>query len=468
MKKLVCPKCNYNFDNEADLADFVKQLRDESFSKELKQREEEIKAAAQKDLKLKEEELKNQEYKKIAKVNEMAKQEIAKLEVELARVTEIANSTKVAKEQDIAIKTNQLQNQLKELQIEKEREIQRLKVDKELQIEKLNNQKMLLENSLRTEKEKELERLKSQTEIQLQQLKSTIEKKDLEKQAELNNLKSNYEFLIKQKEEELTRERELKSKLNVKLLGETLEQHCEIEFNKVRQYAFPNAYFEKDNKVVKDELETKGSKGDYIFRDYLNSDRQVELISMMFEMKNEEDGATNKKKNEDFLHQLDNNRTKKKCEYAVLVSTLEKDNDLYNQGIVCVHQYPKMFVIRPQFFIPFIGLLRDAALKNAQDKAALVSIQQQNLDITNFEAKIEEFKDGFLKNYNTADKQFQMAIAEIDKSIEQLNKTKENLLKSGRQLGLASDKVEKLTIRSLTKDNPTMKAKFNELGTAKF
>jgi hypothetical protein len=241
------------------------------------------------------------------------------------------------------------------------------------------------------------------------------------------------------------------------MVGETLEQHCETEFNRIRATAFPRAYFEKDNDA------RSGSKGDYIFRD---SDAEgVEIVSIMFEMKNENDTTATKKKNEDFLKELDKDRTEKGCEYAVLVSLLEPDSELYNSGIVDVfHRYPKMYVIRPQFFLPMITLLRNAAMKALEYKTELALVKAQNVDITNFENDLEKFKSGFARNYDLASRKFQTAVDEIDKSIDHLQKTKDALLGTVRNLRLANDKAQDVTIKKLTRSNPTMAAKFEELG----
>jgi len=248
----------------------------------------------------------------------------------------------------------------------------------------------------------------------------------------------------------------MKLKLSTKMIGETLEQHCEIEFNKLRATAFPKAYFEKDNDA------RTGSKGDFIFRE--NDEAGNEIISIMFEMKNEGDETATKKKNEDFFKELDRDRTEKKCEYAVLVTLLEAENELYNSGIVDVsHRYPKMYVVRPQFFIPIITLLRNAAMNSMQYKAELALVRNQNIDITNFEDKMNKFKEGFARNYELASKKFRDAIDEIDKTIYHLQKTKDALLSSENNLRLANDKADDLTIKKLTHGNPTMKAKFDEL-----
>lgn len=259
------------------------------------------------------------------------------------------------------------------------------------------------------------------------------------------------------REEEIQRLKDFKQKLSTKMLGESLEQHCETSFNNLRATAFRNAYFEKDNDI------SQGTKGDYIYREYADEEKTVELLSIMFEMKNEGEETATKKKNDDFLDKLNKDRESKNCEYAILVSLLESDNEYYNNGIVDVsHRHPKMFVIRPQFFIPIISLLRNAALTSLKEKLELNAIRNQNIDITNFEEKIEEFKKGFARNYELASRKFQTAIDEIDKTIKHLEKTKEALLSSENNLRLANNKSEDLTIRRLTHGNPTMKAKFDE------
>ena len=304
--------------------------------------------------------------------------------------------------------------------------------------------------------EKERDELSSQlkfkdTETQL------LEKSLLERFA--NDLKTKDE-IIKLKEEEIAFRKDMKLKLSTKMLGETLEQHCETEFNKLRATAFPKAYFEKDNDSK------SGSKGDFIYKE--NDESGNEIISIMFEMKNEADATALKRKNEEFFKVLDKNRNEKKCEYAVLVSTLEADNDLYNMGIVDVsYKFPKMYVIRPQFFIPIITLLRNASMNSMQYKAELSTMRNQNIDITNFEDNITKFKEGFAKNYDLASRQFKTAIDEIDKTIDHLQKTKDALLSSVNNLRLANNKADELTIKKLTQGNPTMKAKFDELSNDK-
>jgi hypothetical protein len=287
-------------------------------------------------------------------------------------------------------------------------------------------------------------------------LRSALEKAELEKRLSEGSVRDLYETKLKDREETIERLRDMKARLSTKMLGETLEQHCETEFNRLRATAFPRAYFEKDNDS------RNGSKGDYIFRE--SDDAGTELVSIMFEMKNESDRSTTKSRNEDFLKELDRDRTEKGCEYAVLVSMLEPESDLYNIGIVDVsHRHPKMYVVRPQFFIPIITLLRNAASTAMRYKSELALIKAQNIDITNFEAELDSFKSAFGRNYDLASKKFQTAIDEIDKSIDHLQKTKDALLGTDRNLRLANDKAQDVTIKRLTKGNPTMAAKFAEL-----
>ena len=287
-------------------------------------------------------------------------------------------------------------------------------------------------------------------------LKSQLEQAEMAKKLSEQSLKERYEIQLKDRDAAIERLRDMKARLSTKMVGETLEQHCETEFNRLRATAFARAYFEKDNDA------SSGSKGDFIFRE--QDESGAEIVSIMFEMKNENETTATKKKNEDFLKELDRDRNEKKCEYAVLVSLLEPDSELYNGGIVDVsHRYPKMYVIRPQFFIPMITLLRNAALNAAQYKAELALVKAQNVDITNFENQLEAFKTAFGKNYDLASRRFQTAIDEIDKSIDHLQKTRDALLGADRNLRLANDKAQDVTIKKLTRGNPTMKARFDEL-----
>ena len=341
---------------------------------------------------------------------------------------------------------------------------------------------LVIEESKRA-KEIELERVKSQSEIaslkaeinkahiaqklaiseatrdlerQRDEAKATLDRTKLETELTLKSIKSNHESVVREKDETILHLRDMKLKLSTKMLGETLEQHCENIFNQIRATAFQNAIFDKDNDS------RTGSKGDYIFRDFTESG--VEYISIMFEMKNESDKTASKSKNEDFLKELDKDRREKKCEYAVLVSLLEADSDLYNSGIVDVsHRFPKMYVVRPQFFIPIITLLRNAAQNTIEFRNRLQTIEAQTIDIRNFEDKLNQFKSQFGRDYDLASKHFQKAIDEIEKSIDHLQKTKDQLLGTIRSLRLANDKAQDVSLKKLTRDNPTMEEKFKSL-----
>ena len=296
----------------------------------------------------------------------------------------------------------------------------------------------------------------SAAEKERSRLQNDLEKAQLESQLSEKSLKDKYETQIKDRDDHIERLRDMKARLSTKMIGETLEQHCETEFNRLRATAFPRAYFEKDNDA------RKGSKGDYIFRDM--DEGGTEIVSIMFEMKNEDDRTATKKKNEDFLQELDRDRTEKGCEYAVLVSMLEPESEFYNTGIADMfHRYPKMYVIRPQFFIPMITLLRNAATKSLQYKSELALVKAQNIDVSNFEERLITFQTAFARNYGLASKQFQTAIDQIDKSIDHLQKTKAALLGTDNNLRLANDKAQDVTIRKLTRGNPTMAAKFSAL-----
>lgn len=378
---------------------------------------------------------------------------------------------------------NQIVNQIKDKEIQKrvqEKEEQfKVEIDNALKNAILETEKKF-EKDL-SNKSIEIAQLKSQLstnekdrELAVKNATSTKDKEIYKKEQDINNLnreienlkkesennerniKEKYEGKLKEKDELIAQYKDFKARQNVKLLGETLEQHCEIEFNKFRTLGFQNSYFEKDNDIH------TGSKGDYIFRE-LDEDKS-EIISIMFEMKNEGDLTATKKKNEDFLKKLDKDRTDKKCEYAVLVSMLEMDNEYYNSGIVDMsYKYPKMYVIRPQFFIPLITLLKNAALKSLSYKKALILQQNENIDITNFENEMNEFKEQFSRNYGLAKDKFEKAIKHIDETIRHLQNVRSELLGSENQLRLANEKAEKLSIKKLTKNNPTMMTKFNEL-----
>jgi hypothetical protein len=342
---------------------------------------------------------------------------------------------------EIALAEAKVTEKLKEETTKKDTELAQLKA----KLENFDTEKKLAVQEAKSDLEKERDKL--QNDLQVADMKSKLEEKAL---------KDKLEAEIKFRDGEIESLKNFKARLSTKMVGETLEQHCEIEFAKLRATGFQKAYFEKDNDAK------SGSKGDFIFKDF--DDQNNEVVSIMFEMKNESDTTKTKKKNTDFLAELDKDRKEKNCEYAVLVSLLEPDNDLYNIGIVDYsHVYDKMYVVRPQFFIPIITLLRNAALKSMEYKAELALIRSQNIDITNFENELEDFKDKFSKNFVAASQKFKLAIKQIDDSIKDLEKVKESLLSSERQLQLANDKAQDVSIKKFTKGNPTMAAKFKEL-----
>ncbi len=393
-----CPSCNeiFKVDNSV-YTDIVKQVRDEEFNNEISNRLEIANKEKKSAIKLREAEIKNLLHK------------------------------------DLSVKDIKI----KELQSK---------------INQADNEKKLALSEAVMVVEREKDKLKS--DLQIKDREMLIKEKSLQEdfKRELDHVSKNLEL----KDDEIKRLKDYKQKLSTKMIGETLEQHCETEFNKLRATGFQNAYFEKDNDI------SNGTKGDYIYKE--NDSNGNEIISIMFEMKNEGDETATKKKNEDFFAKLDKDREKKGCEYAVLVSLLESDNDYYNTGIADVsHKYPKMYVIRPQFFIPIISLLRNAGMKSLEYKQELKYVRNQHIDITNFEDKIENFKTSFAKNVELSQRKFGSAISEIDKSIMHLNKIKEALTSSERNLRLANDKAEDLTIKKLTYNNPTMKDRFNNL-----
>jgi hypothetical protein len=383
----------------------------------------------------------------------------AKLDAgEVARRLAVAEAlSAVEKERDALAneveQAKQQQHSLAKLtQAKLENELQRAAVTKDAEIQSLKAKLDALDVAQRLAVTEAV----GAVEKQRDELKSGLERAELEKQLAEQSLRDKYETQIKDRDDAIERLRDMKARLSTKMVGETLEQHCEIEFNRIRAMAFPRAYFEKDNDA------RSGSKGDYIFRD--SDDAGTEIVSIMFEMKNESDRTATKNRNEDFLKELDKDRNEKGCEYAVLVSLLEPESELYNTGIVDVfHRHPKMYVIRPQFFLPIITLLRNAAMNTLKYKSELALVKAQNIDITNFEAGLESFKIAFARNYELASGHFQKAIAEIDKSIDHLQKTKEALLGTDRNLRLANDKAQDVTIKKLTRGNPTMAAKFAEL-----
>lgn len=448
MQEIKCPSCGAVFQvDESDYYELVKQVRDEEFDKELSKRESLLESNQQKELEL----LRTNQQKELELLKSNQKNEL-----ELA-------VTRTMSERDKELL--ELKNQITRLEsrlLEKDSEQKRLEQDLKLgyegkiaemkaQIASDGKDKELAVTKAVSEKEKELLEQKNQ----ITQLESRLLEKDSERKKVEQDLKTQYEEKLKEKQEQIDYYKDFKARQSTKMVGESLEQHCLIEFNKLRATAFPTAYFEKDNDAK------SGSKGDFIYREA--SPDGVEFISIMFEMKNEMDTTATKKKNEDFFRELDKDRREKKCEYAVLVSLLESDNELYNTGIVDVsYQYEKMYVIRPQFFIPMITLLRNAALNSLSYKQELEFIRQQHVDITNFEQKIDKFKEGFARNYDLASRKFNEAIDEIDKSISHLQKIKDALISSENNLRLANQKADDLTIKKLTRKNPTMKAMFEE------
>ncbi len=409
MQEIKCPHCGEVFQiDDTNYESLAKQIRDKEFNKDLDTIRDQYEKAKQDALKLSETETRAGYEKTLADM---------KMQIEESRH-----------------RCRALENELKQQKDAGEKNIE-LAVIKAVQ-------------------EKDTELAENHEKLSVLNERLAAQKKDSELSRQ--QLKDEYAEKLKEKDEQIAYYKDLKSRMSTKMIGETLEQHCETEFNRLRATAFRDAYFDKDNDV------RTGSKGDYIFRDY---DEGLEYISIMFEMKNEADTTATKHKNEDFFKELDKDRNEKGCEYAVLVSLLEADSDLYNAGIVDVsYRYPKMYVIRPQMFIPMITVLRDASRKSLESKRELETIRAQNIDVSNFEKELMAFKDGFSRNYRLASEKFTVAINEIDKSIDHLEKIKKALLSSENNLRLANDKADDLTIKKLTKNNPTMKAKFDEIG----
>jgi hypothetical protein len=463
MHEIICPHCGKAFKiDEAGYADILKQVRDGAFEQQLHERLElaeldkrnavelanakgagELqRAAAAKDAEIQQLKAKLDAGEVARKLS--ASEALSAIEKERdALANELAQAKhdrRAAAELAEAKRVNELQNAA----AVKEAEIQSLKA--RLDAKEVAQKLAINEAVTAVERERD-------------EFKSGLARAELEKQLAEKSLRDKYETQIKDRDDAIERLRDMKARLSTKMVGETLEMHCETEFNRVRAMAFPRAYFEKDNDAK------TGSKGDYILRD--SDEAGTEIVSIMFEMKNESDRTATKNRNEDFLKELDKDRTEKGCEYAVLVSLLEPDSELYNTGIVDVfHRYPKMYVVRPQFFLPIITLLRNAAMNSLKYKSELALVRAQNIDITNFETELDTFKAAFAKNYDLASKRFQTAIDEIDKSIDHLQKTKEALLGTDRNLRLANDKAQDVTIKKLTKGNPTMAAKFAELKNA--
>lgn len=421
MNEIKCPSCGKVFQiDEKDYESIVKQIRNHEFEEELQRREKEFTKE------------KNSELEKLEN------------KLNLKNTIELSNKDK---------EIEKLKNDIDKKELEVSNEFKQQISDKDMEIEKLKNQ--IKQNE--TENKLALKDAIQEKESEISNLKNQIELNEKEYQLKEQNLKESHEKEIQTKNQEIELYKDMKLKLSTKMIGESLEQHCKTQYDEFLRPVLRNAYFEKDNDAK------SGSKGDFIFRD--KTDDEIEFISIMFEMKNEADETATKHKNEDFFKELDKDRREKNCEYAVLVSMLEKDNDYYNAGIVDVsHKYEKMYVIRPQSFISIINILRNAGLKSIDAKRELIQIQNQNIDISHFEENMNNFKDAFSRNFKLASDKFDTAIEEIDKSIQHLQKIKDNLLGSKNQLRLANDKAEDLSIKKLTEGSPSIAEKFEELG----
>lgn len=461
MHEIICPHCAKAFKiDEAGYADILKQVRDSDFDKQLHERLElaeqdkhnavalaqaQMASELQKTATAKDAQI--QALKAKLEADEVARrlavtEAVGAIEKERDALLNLLEQAKQDKQAAMVLAEARLANELQKVTAANEAAIQALQA--QISASGVAHQLAVTQAVSLVEKERD-------------ELKSGLQRKELEKDLAEKSLKERYEIQLKDRELEIERLRDMKARLSTKMVGETLEQHCETEFNRIRATAFGRAYFEKDNDA------SSGSKGDYVFRD-LDADG-TEIVSIMFEMKNENDATATKKKNEDFLKELDKDRIEKGCEYAVLVSLLEPESELYNSGIVDVfHRYPKMYVVRPQFFIPIITLLRNAAMKSLAYKAELAQMRAQNLDITRFEEQLDDFKNAFGRNWRLASDGFEEAVKRIDEAIKDLEKTKDALYKSANNLRLANDKAEDLTIKKLTRGNPTMAAKFAELG----
>ncbi|MDD5800887.1 MAG: DUF2130 domain-containing protein [Solobacterium sp.] len=463
MKEIKCPHCGQLFTiDESNYDSIVKQIRDHEFYDELKKREAEYNEKLELQKELVEKDL-------MGRAN-------VKLNEQKAEIENLKNQLKLVEkehENELNLKTSSLKEEINTLNAKRQGEIDKITASKDIEISELKSKANATVLDLKskieilnqqvkngdTEKElavnKAISELKETKDLEINKAKNELEIYKSEMANKFDSMKDSYEQQLSAKQELVDYYKDFKTKMSTKMIGESLEQHCANEFNKNRMGMFRNAYFEKDNEVV------EGSKGDFVFRDF--DEDGVEIISIMFEMKNEADTTSTKHKNEDFFDKLDKDRNRKKCEYAVLVSLLEGDSELYNEGIVDVsYRYPKMYVIRPQFFIPLITLLRNAALNATEYKKQLLIEKNNNLDIAHFEENMENFKVAFGKNFETASKKFSTAIDEIDKTIDHLKKVKENLLSSDRQLRLANDKAQDLTIKKLTKNAPSLAEKFKE------
>ena len=460
MNEIICPHCGKAFKiDEAGYTNILKQVRDSDFDMQLHERLELAEQDNRAAVELAQTKIASESQKAAAAKDAEIQELKAKLDAgDIARKLAVNEALSIVeKERDM------LANELEQAKHDKQsvsqlaearliNELQKAAATKDAETQGL---KAKLDTTEVAQKLAITEAV-SVVEKERDKLKSGLERAELEKQLSEKSLKDKFETQIKDRDDTIERLRDMKARLSTKMVGETLEQHCETEFNRIRATAFPRAYFEKDNDA------RTGSKGDYLFRD--SDEAGAEIVSIMFEMKNEDDRTATKNKNEDFLKELDKDRTEKGCEYAVLVSLLEPESELYNIGIVDMfHRYPKMYIIQPQFFIPIITLLRNAAMNSLKYKSELALVKAQNIDITNFETELESFKSTFGRNFDLASRRFQTAIEEIDKSIDHLQKTKEALLGTDRNLRLANDKMQDVTIKKLTRGNPTMAVKFAEL-----
>lgn len=436
---LICPNCGQKFSaDDSEYANLLNQVSRQAIEQEVHEKLAAAEREKQNEIKLAE-----------SKVRAELQQTLADKDSELQRAISERDS-------EIIKLKSQANQKISELKVQNSEELSKLQSQNAETIARLESQIA----SSKTEQELAITKAVNAIEKERDELANKLENKETEQKLQLTSLKEQHDAELRSKDEMIAYYKDMKAKMSTKMIGESLEQHCETEFNKLRPTAFQRAYFEKDNAVSK----TTGSKGDYIYRE--TDEQGNEIISIMFEMKNENETTATKHKNEHFFKELDKDRREKNCEYAVLVSLLEADNELYNQGIVDVSYqsgFDKMYVIRPQFFITMITLLRNAAMNSLQYKAELALVREQNVDITHFEDKINAFKEGFARNYDLASRKFKAAIDEIDKTIEHLQKTKENLLRSEDNLRLANNKADDLTIKKLTRGNPTMTAKFAEL-----
>ena len=427
MPQIKCPHCHEVFTvDESGYAAIAGQVRNAEFDKELREREAQIRKEKDGELKLVQSQAQNSMQAKAAEYE----RQIAQMRARLDALT---------KDKDVEVERAQAA-----LRLENERLKSQIRADEQ-------GKQLAISTAIAAQKDELFEK-----DRQIMRLQSSLSEAQKDAALQMQAAKQNFAVQLKAKDETIEFYKDLKARMSTKMIGETLERHCETEFNRLRATAFQNAYFEKDNDAG------TGSKGDYIFRE--STPDGTEFISVMFEMKNEADATATKHKNEDFFKELDKDRTEKKCEYAVLVSMLESDSELYNTGIVDVsHKYPKMYVIRPQFFIPIITLLRNAVLNSVHYRRQVAELKNQNVDISNFEAEMNEFKEKFGRNYELVSKKFQTAIDEIDKTIDHLQKTKDALLSSENNLRLANNKAQDLSVKRLTRNNPTMQKKFDDL-----